>query len=600
MPPTSLTAEPREPVAPRHWLVLALLIALTSVVRLWGIDHSLPHSKEADAHIALHAERLREGLTDPDPRNNDNQYPIVLPWLQSRLPSSEAPLAERATLDDHLRAAGAVYREARVEIALLSLLLVPLAFALARRFTSNRWALFAAALVATSFLTHYFAQQARPHAAAASFFTLAVLASMRLARKPTLGAYVLAALACALSIGVLHSGLATLPALLVAALLAPLYVVHEPAARLYRRLAVAPLLVLAVVGASFAAFYPYLQRASADAQFDKPRIEQGMLIWGDHHVAFGDFVGRGFGVVLRTMWYYEPGLLVLLAVGLAVLAWRKLPIYRPYDGWSDKWVALAFALPYLVAIGLFERTFERFAIPLLPFAAAFIAWALEHLVAKLPRTRIAVLALAALALVPGVAGVLRLSSLRASPDSLELAARWLEAQPDAHDARVYVAPQFDLPLARNAESLQPTDGRPAGVFSRWSIYQKRLGVDAAPPPRWDLRYLVPRPDLGYPFPAMESDPEGYLRALGQGYFVIDVSRQPARSVFTDLPQLLRGVAGEPVARIGPNESWPAEDGPHAGWSLPFEDELVPGWPHVLARTLHARCVGPVVEIYRVP
>jgi hypothetical protein len=33
--------------------------------------------------------------------------------------------------------------------------------------------------------------------------------------------------------------------------------------------------------------------------------------------------------------------------------------------------------------------------------------------------------------------------------------------------------------------------------------------------------------------------------------------------------------------------------------LPFEDELIEGWPSVVERVLTARCTGPVIEIYRV-
>lgn len=594
MPPSSLTARERQPLSARDWTILVALTLACLAVRLWGIGHSLPHTKEADAHIALHVERLRQGLDEPDPNNNDNQYPIVLPALLAMTPSSEAPLEQRTTLQDHLDTAGAAYRETRVEMALFSVLLVPLTFLLARGFVSNGWALFAAALSASSFLTHWFAQQARPHVAASAFMLAAVLAAMRLARGPTLGAYALAAGASALSIGALHNGLATLPPLLVAGVIAPLWVVHEPARRLYLRLAAVPLLLVAIVAVSFRLFYPYLFRESGGTEFDKPLVDGWSLTWGDHRIALADFAGRGSFIVIRTLAYYEPALLVLLVVALGVWIARKTPIYRPYERWSDFWVAAAFAAPYLLAISLFARTFERFVLPLLPYAAAFAAWGLSTFEIRTPRLRWLARAVAAAAIVLGASSVARIGVLRTSPDSLELAANWIASQPDASTSRIYCAPQFDLPLARNAESLQPTDGRPAGRFSRWSVYQSRVGVDVVPPPRFDLRYLTPRPDLDYGFAAMERDPEGYLRALGPGYFVIDASRQPARKVFTELPELLRRIAGEPVQRIGPTEH-----GRYAGWSLPFEDEILPDWPNVLLRVIEADCTGPVIEIFRV-
>jgi hypothetical protein len=322
--------EPASSLTRRSAGALVVLLTLaTLAVRLWGIGHCLPHWKEADAHIALHTELLRARASTPDPFNNDNQYPIVLPWLLSRLPSSEAPLAERRTLDDHLSAAARAYVETRIEIALLSALLVPLTYALARRFLARGWALFASALIAASLLLQFFGQQARPHAAAASFFLVAVLAAMRFARAPRWKNGLLACAAASLSIGVLHSGLATLVPLFVAACLAPLFVVHEPASKLTARLALAPGLVLGAAAVAIAAFYPYLRRERGAGDFDRLVVENGQLVWGDHRIGFADFRGLGFVTVARTLWFYEPALSVLVVAAFAAWWHRKPSIYRP-------------------------------------------------------------------------------------------------------------------------------------------------------------------------------------------------------------------------------------------------------------------------------
>jgi hypothetical protein len=597
MPPSSLTAQAPSPLRAVHWVLLAALLAATVVVRLWGVDHSLPHLKERDSHMAFHTELLRAGYQPPDPHNNDNQYPLLIPGILALFPSSAAPLEERHSLDDHLHAAASTFRDSRTEMALLSVLAVALTFALARSFVSNGWALFAAALLSANLLTQYFAQQARPHAAATAFFLAAVLACMRLARKPTLWSYVLAALACTLAIGALHSGLATLTSLVVACVFAALYVVHEPAAKLYRRLLAAPLLVAAVVAVAFRAFYPYLFREREGTDFDRLVFNGTHLVWGDHRVGFIDFAGQGFGVVLRTLLFYDPALLVLLMLAIGLVATRKLPIYRPYERWSDFWVAFAFAGPYLLLIGLFARTFERFLIPLAPFLAVTAAWGLQEFASRFRAARFGAPLLASLALALSSFAVARLAWLRAAPDSMELAAQWISANLDSAADRVYCVPTLDLPLARSTESLFPSEKRPAGRHSRWAHYQAQLGADPVhggiAATTWDIRYLAPRPDLGYPFAELERDPEGYLRALGTGYYVIDASRMPARPVFTELGGLLDKLGAERVARIGPNE----HDG-YQGWSMPFEDEQIEGWPNVLRRLLSARCVGPVVEIYR--
>lgn len=577
----------------RHVLAVAALTVAALVLRLWGIDHGLPHSKEADSNIALHVELLRSGADEPDPHHNDAQYPILLAGSLSLLPSSEAPIGERSGLEDHLEAAAAVYVETRTWIALLGVFLVPLTYALARRFVSPGWSVFAAALIATSFLDHFFSQQARPHAAAAAVFLLSVLASMRLARVPSWGSYALAVLASAASIGVLQSGLATVVPLFAALCLAPLFAIHEPAQKLYLRFALAFGLVLVVVTASFLLFYPYLYYEGREAAYAEPTVEGTRLVWGDHRLDLHDWNGRGFLQLGQTLAYYEPALLVLLGIALSALALRKLAIRRPLARWADFWVAASFALPYLVAVGLFRNTFERFAIPLLPYAAAFAAWGLAWWSEKLgARARAAVAALAVAALAGQAYACARLSWLRASDDTLERAAAWLADQPDATATPIHVTPFFDLPLPRSRESLRP-EGRPAAILSRWSVYQRRLGPDVVPPPRYDLRYLVPRPDLGFPQARMEGEAESYIAALGPGYFVLDMSRQVEHPSF---PALRAAVAarGRLVHRSAPEGF-----GPTASFGFPYEDEILPDWPNVIARALRIGAVGPVVEIYRI-
>jgi hypothetical protein len=577
----------------RYALAVVALTVATLALRLWGIDHGLPHSKEADSNIALHVELLRRGADEPDPQHNDAQYPIVLAGSLSLLPSTERPLAERSTLQDHLRAASAVYVETRTWGTLLGVLLVPLTYAFARRFVSRGWSLLASALVATSFLDHFFSQQARPHAAASAMFLLAVLAAMRLARRPTWDAYALAALASAVSIGVLQSGLATLLPLFAAMAIAPLFAIHEPAQKLYLRYALAFGLVLVVLTSSFLLFYPYLYYEGREAAYGAPAFEGTRLVWGDHRLDLGDWNGGGFLRVLRTLLYYEPALLVLLVVAAAALALRELAIRRPLVRWADFWVAAAFALPYLLAIGLFRNTFERFTMPLLPYAAVFAAWGLSWWSERIgPRVRAAPVAVAALALAFSAYACARLSWLRSRDDTLERAAAWLAEQPDALASATYVTPFFDLPLPRSRESLQPS-GRPAAILSRWSQYQKRVGPDVVPPPAYDLRYLVPRPDLGFPQARMELDAEAYVAALGAGYFVLDMSRQVEHPSF---PALRAAVAarGKLVHR-----SAPEDEGATAAFGFPFEDEILPEWPNVIARALRIAAVGPVVEIYRI-
>ena len=577
----------------RTALALLLLTLAALGLHLWGIDHSVPHSKEADANMALHLELIRSGSSEPDPQHNDAQYPILVPGLLSLLPDTTPHPGPDAPLEEHLAAAAHAYVELRIAMALLSALSIPLVFLLARRFLGTNGSLLAAALFAASFLTQFFAQQARPHVGASTVLLLSVLTSMRYAREPGWKTALLACLAVALGIGTLQSGLALLLPLAAAWVLASLRSVHASARRHSWHLWSLPLVLAGIAALSIAVFYPYLWFEGRESSYGSPHIEGTTLFWGDHRIDLHDWKGLGFANLARTLWYYEPGLLLGLLCAVLMLAMRKRGAHRPWERWSDFQVAAAFALPYLLVAGLFRNTFERFLIPLLPYIAVCAAWGFVTAFERAGRpARALVVAVAAAALAIPAAASARLAALRASDDTLERAAHWLAAQPDALATRIYITPSFDLPLARSAESLRPTDGRPAAMFSRWSIWQRRVGADNLPEPRFDLRYLVPRPDLGFGAPAMERDPVGYIAALGPGYFVLDMSLQPARPVLDRMRDEVRA-RGELVFRSAPKDF-----GPDAAWGFPFEDELLPGWPNVIARIPRLQAVGQVVEIYR--
>ncbi len=577
----------------RTSLALIALTLAALALHLWGIDHCVPHYKEADAHMALHVELLRAGSTEPDPHHNDAQYPILFPGLLSLLPDSTPAPSSNEPLEKHLAAAAHAYVELRIAMAVLAALAIPLVYALARRFLPPAGSLLAAALFAASFLMQFFAQQARPHAGASTVFLLSVLASMHFARSPSWRSGALAAASVAIGIGTLQSGLALLAPFSVAWLFATLRHVHLSARLLSWRVWSLPIVLAALAAGSFAVFYPYLYFEGQEAAYGAPQIIGTRLVWGDHTLDLHDWKGAGFQTLARTLVYYEPGLLALLVLALGAWVARKRDIYRPWERWSDFWVAAGFALPYLVVTGLFRNTFERFLIPLLPYLAVLGAWGVcfwWERGGKLARGALAALSLAAIAL-PAAAS-LRLAQLRSRDDTLELTAHWLATQPDGASTPIYITPFFDLPLARAHDSLQPADKRPAAILSRWSIWQKRVGVTALPEPKFDLRYLVPRPDLGFGAAKLESDAAGYVQALGPGYFVLDMSRQPARPALDRLRDEIRS-RGELVFRSAPDASDPSSQ-----WGFPFEDELLPDWPNVLMRTLDVAAVGPVIEVYR--
>jgi hypothetical protein len=576
-------------------LALALLIALTGVVRLVGIDFLLPHWREQDAQLVQHL-RFQRTETADHGSGFAHAYPYLFPYLLRMSPGIRPPPAEIDTLEEHLEAVSSFYVETRVLIALLSLLTVPLAFALARRFVGDRSALLAAALAAMSLLTHTFAQQARPHAAAASFFLLAVVAALRLREKPTLARYALGGGAAALALGALHSGVfALLPGLVAH------WTREGPRrARDLGKLAAA----LALVALALPVFYPFFFPALSGEDYVPVESEGGELQFGRHAIPWSHFNFRGARIVLETFAIFEPGLCALLA--LALVAWlvrgsavepaaRIGPAAQGERRHGALAVALAFAVPYALVLIAYEDTFDRFAIPLVPYAAVLAAWGVEKLRRRAGGAARIAAALASLALLAQAAGCLKLSWLRARPDTMELATAWVQANASPERDKLFVSPSLELTLARTEESLSREDEKKI-AFSRWAKYQTQLLSQRRgrplPPPRWNVRYLGLARDLGFDSAAAVADePERFLAALGPGLFVVNASRLWGHASETRVYERLHEGA-ELLYRAAPHD-----DGPWRTVGLEFQP--MDDASSVYARVMTARAIGPAVEIYGV-
>jgi hypothetical protein len=285
------------------------------------------------------------------------------------------------------------------------------------------------------------------------------------------------------------------------------------------------------------------------------------------------------------MWSFEPALLALLVV--AAVAWlvrraRGVRIDDP-ELRRDAWVVLVFVVPYALVLALYERTYERFAIPLVPFAAVAAAYAVErvHGVVKVPRI---VLALVVLAL--PIAATWSLASIRAAPHTSTRAAEWLE-QNAAPSDDVALTPGVDLPLAREPRGFASWMGPIEDQFTwPWSRYQARLAGGRAPPPLWNLRWWRPRPL------AMAQDPASYVAEQGGALVVLEVfAENRVHPGATKVREHLRRTA-RLLTRISPDGDPDACEHP-----LGYQEETSVAPPHFTARVLGARGTGPVLEIY---
>jgi len=571
-------------------LALALLLALTAAglaIRLVGTEFCLPHIREMDSEIVTQVSHLRgKPLRSKSSRVFYATYPLLTAlctWIGTSPPPAEPP--PRASLEEHLHWAGQDYSDTRKTVAVLSSLIVPITWLLARRFAGPWWGLYAAGLMGASLLHVFFSQEARPHGPTSVCFVLAMLAFFRMRRVPTAASYALVGLALAVLLGFLHSGIAMGVPLLAAHLLRDDRRLLDP-----RLLLTGSIVVASLPGT----YWPLIDPALKDVE---SVVDDSEVAVPGHVVKWSRFNGGGLETTLTTMRSYEPVLSALLILALVVyVATRFLPRARDGeaeapDRGKEALIVLAFVLPYGFMISLWEENYERFVIPLLPFLACFVAWAGRELTRRSGgalRTAVVGLFLLCLTL-PGYASA-RLSWLRHVPDTAERAAEWIRENVDPASDHVFVTPWWDLPLVRTQETLhEKVGGKAFHVISPWKAYQAGLEPEVLPGPHWRLTTMVVLPRFdGQTVEGLRE----YLDYFGSGYFVIDAKKRghPWMKWMSD--EL--AARGELVQRISPDkDEW--------AWNYPLfdQDGVEPDWPDFTPRVLKARSVGPVIEIYRV-
>lgn len=587
------TSVPQAPRAGSRAAVVAGVVLLTAAglaVRLHGIGFMLPHVLEPDGGVIMRQVMLMHSdVPTPEFETNWSAYPHFVARFIALWPDAEKWRLASNDLAGHLRAASAPLLQARIGVALLSVLLVPGTWLLARRFLSRGAAFFAAASMSTSLFAVWFAQECRPHGPAAAMALLAVLAALRLRERPSVAAYVLAGIAAGAAIGTLQSGVAVMFPLLAAHVLRR----RERPGQGRWHIAIALLLAAAVA----CAFYPFLLKPTTSTNMPVLSYTGPTLEFFGHSIFLEMFNGSGFAIVLATLWSFETVASLLALFGL--VAWLRngeKKLSRAYGrAHPDLVVVLAYVVPYFIVIGLYERTYERFALQLLPFVMVLAAFGAvrggDWLRAK-HVSRVAIGAAAAVLLALPAFGTLRLVHLRAEPDSGTMVARWIEEHVEPGEERVLVVPFLDFPLWRTEETL--VEEAYLGWTSPWQIYQTKLVGHPVEGRRYDLRY--------WPFTKKAirelalADPLAFCKQVGAKYVIINMplsdTGDPVRPPFLRalrakaelvlrVPSGTRGVAAEPT--------------------LFYEGVLDPwGWNWTLSLLGRFSATGLVTEIYRIP
>jgi hypothetical protein len=536
----------------------------------------LPHYTPSDELVFVdQVDNYRQAL--PTPRLDGTvmpAYPLLLPQLATPLRLAPRPDPAR-TLEQHAARSSALRLDVRIALLLVALFALPGTWWMARRFLEPVWALFAAALVATSFLSISNSQMGRPHAPLTALSVLSVVASMGVVRRPGSASHLVAALAAGLAVGCLQNGAVVLLPLALAWVLS-----WKSSSRATRAWIVGGVVL---IGVAVRVFYPFQFESWSDAQGPASDINlSGHLLW------WGDFDGSGFLHLLAVFYSYDPWILLLAIPGLTLALARVRRLARlDAQHRGELLVVLSYAVPYALVLGLYARTAERFVLPLLPYAALCAAYGAAWLVRGVGRSAVAngVTALALLA--PPTYAAYQVGSVRAADDTLTEAAEWVRANLEPGRDRVFVLPYLTLPLPYSEESLAHNWAH--SPKTQWLEYLHTLGPGALEGPRWDVfhpRKQGTEEDLA-------DDPLAWLRSEGITAVVI----QHVRGSFTlkvlpDTHDALRDEA-QLAARFSPLAQ---DDGGPARVDYNYSRPVLkrPFIWHVL----EARCMGPTLEIFR--
>jgi hypothetical protein len=390
---------------------------------------------------------------------------------------------------------------------------------------------------------------------------------------------VLAGLGIGASLSILHSGAAVIPALFAA---------HWLRDRSRERHAWLGL--SAAIG--LAGLIAYLAYPSGATGFETHSNGTELFDLSGHAVVLDRFRGGGFVNFARATWDFEPWLALLAGAGCVLFVMqrrRAQPAGAPNA--REKLIVLAaWCVPYFVVCGLYDFSYERFLVQLLPCAALAAAYACSRLsrAAWPAHSTIAAALIGVLALASQAFFAVRLARAWGEPDTLTRCARWLREEVPPGSARLAVFHTIDLPLLRYAGSLHENWRQRFDAARPWIVYQDRLAPDALLGERYDLVTVPFGGARG--LERFDLDPAASIASWNADYVIVETGRAERMHSSEALLEQLRSTAVR-VARFSPYSD-PKE-------TAPFDFQQVAStqgwWTERLCKAVGS---GPVVEVYR--
>jgi Dolichyl-phosphate-mannose-protein mannosyltransferase len=408
-------------------LLLAGILLLALVLRLWGIKYGLPFAYQIDeerVYVRKAVRMLDAGSLNPHYMHN----PPLLTYLLEAIFAVRHGGAEAHRLIGDVPDREGLFLTARIVVALIGTLAVGLTFVAARRFFDRRVGLVAALLMAVAFLPVFYSHVALNNVPATAAALGSLIGTAGILRRGATRDYVIAGAFAGVAAATKYLDGIVLVPMLTAALLAP----RGPGALSVRRalgVGLGAALVAFVICNPFALIKPGHFVGSLGVQGDV--VEQHK---------FGQDPDGGLGFYLETFTWGLGWVPVLAAIGGAVLLARQ-----------DRRRALVLIpiIPvFIIYMGLQTRYFGRWLLPAFPIVCMLAAYGAVRgadLVAarmRRPQIAIALTAVAAAALTAqGFVHSVHNDRLLSRPHTLNIARSWmLEHVP--RDAKVITEPFF--------------------------------------------------------------------------------------------------------------------------------------------------------------
>jgi hypothetical protein len=432
------------------WIAVAAIVVGAFALRLWGIRNGLPYVYNADenAHFVPRAVGMFGHSYNPNYFVNPPGYTYLIHaafdvWFGGRAGVGNALATDRTS----------VFEVARVVAALLGTLAVGLLAWAGRRMLGAAAGLIAAALLAVAFLPVHYSHLALNDVPTLAPVCLSLVGVAIVYARGSLGGYALAGLGLGLACATKYTAGILVLTIAAAALATP-----AGGPRL-RGLGLAA--ALALVG--FVAANPY---AVLDFSAFRDGLSHQSEASGDGGGKLGLSTDSGFVYYLSTTTWGLGWLPALFALGGAVgLAFRDRRLFA---------VLVPAPLVFLVFMGIQDRFFARWLLPVYPLLCLLAAWAAVALAARVRRRPALVAAgIGALLCLQGLVFSVHNDIALSRPDTRQLARDWMVANVPIR-SKVVVEPFVPAAWAADAQSVR--DGTGNGF--RWNKWPTTRAPDA--------------------------------------------------------------------------------------------------------------------------